>query len=158
MFVLFRAVIFAALFIAFVLIYIPANLLSWSGIVRPSGSGWEQIGGLVVGTIGAVIAVWCIFTFVRVGKGTPAPFDPPRGLVVGGPYRFVRNPMYIGAGLALAGASLYYESLSLLAYAAVLLLMSHAFVVLYEEPTLKRTFQQDYEAYCRRVRRWRPTW
>lgn len=157
MFVFFRAITFATLFIAFFLIYIPGNLLSWAGIVRPVSAGWEQGIGFVVGTVGAVIAIWCVLTFAWVGKGTPAPFDPPRKLVVRGPYRFVRNPMYIGAATALAGASIYYRSWFLLVYAGVFLLLCHLFVVLYEEPTLRRTFKQEYEEYCRRVRRWLPT-
>jgi protein-S-isoprenylcysteine O-methyltransferase Ste14 len=64
--------------------------------------------------------------------------------------------MYIGAGLALAGASLFYSSLVLLGYAAAFLLTTHLFVVLYEEPTLRRTFGTDYDAYCQQVRRWWP--
>ena len=68
----------------------------------------------------------------------------------------VRNPMYLGAALALAGAALFYPSLALLAYAGLFLLATHLFVIWYEEPTLKRTFRGEYEAYCRRVRRWLP--
>jgi protein-S-isoprenylcysteine O-methyltransferase Ste14 len=64
--------------------------------------------------------------------------------------------MYIGAGLALAGAALVYQSLSLLGYAAAFLLVTHGFVVLYEEPTLRRTFDGDYAAYCRQTGRWWP--
>jgi len=76
--------------------------------------------------------------------------------VIQGPYRFVRNPMYIGAGLTLAGAALFYGSLRLLSYAFLFLLATHLFVVSYEEPTLRRTFGEEYEAYCREVRRWCP--
>src|SRR5208283_1846755 len=90
--------------------------------------------------LGAAIAVWCVVTFVWIGKGTPAPFDPPRRLVVRGPYRFVRNPMYIGGALALAGAVLFYHSLFLLAYVCIFLLAACLFVLFYEEPTLRRTF------------------
>ncbi len=71
-----------------------------------------------------------------------------------GPYRFVRNPMYIGAGLALAGATLFYGSLPLLIYTVAFFLVTHLFVVLYEEPTLRRTFGQDYEMYCSKIKRW----
>jgi len=92
-----------------------------------------------------------------VGKGTPAPFDPPRRLVVRGPYRFVRNPMYIGAALALAGAALFYGSWPLLGYMGLFLLITHLFVRLYEEPVLRRLFGTEYEEYCRVVRRWRPS-
>jgi protein-S-isoprenylcysteine O-methyltransferase Ste14 len=130
--------------------------LSWSGIVRPAAIELQQIAGMIVAAIGAAIALWCIFTFATIGKGTPAPFDPPRRLVIRGPYRFVRNPMYIGAGLALAGAALYYESWRLLIYAVVFLLVMHLFVMLHEEPTLRETFGPEYEAYCGKVRRWWP--
>ncbi len=157
MFVLVRAVTYAALFIGFVLVYLPARFLSWSGIVPPAVIGAPQVAGLMMVTIGTVIALSCVFTFVFIGKGTPAPFDPPRKLVIRGPYRFVRNPMYIGAGMTLAGAALYYQSLPLLGYTALFFLVTHLFVVLYEEPTLRRTFRDEYEAYFRRVSRWLPT-
>jgi protein-S-isoprenylcysteine O-methyltransferase Ste14 len=133
----------------------PPFLLASCSFICPVGScrGREL---LSLQPIGTVIALWCVFTFVFIGKGTPAPFDPPRKLVIRGPYRFVRNPMYIGAGMSLAGAALYYESLSILIYAGLFFLITHLFVVLYEEPTLRRTFGDEYEAYCQRVRRWRP--
>jgi protein-S-isoprenylcysteine O-methyltransferase Ste14 len=156
MFVLVRAVTYAALFIGFVLVYLPGRFLSWSGVVAPAAIGAPQVAGMFVVAIGTAIALWCVFMFVFIGKGTPAPFDPPRKLVIRGPYRFVRNPMYIGAGMTLAGAALYYESLSILIYAGVFFLITHLFVVLYEEPTLRRTFGDEYEAYCDRVKRWRP--
>jgi protein-S-isoprenylcysteine O-methyltransferase Ste14 len=157
MFVFARAVTWAALFIGFVLIYLPGRLLSWTGIVRPAAIAVPQVAGMVIGAAGAAVALWCIFTFATIGRGTPAPFDPPRRLVIRGPYRFVRNPMYIGAGLALASAALFYESWPLLGYAGLFLLATHVFVVLYEEPTLRRTFGQEYEAYCRQVSRWWPS-
>src|SRR5204863_1423206 len=119
MFVFVRAFTYAALFIGLLLIYVPARLLSWSGIVRPVAIEVQQVAGTVIGAAGAAVALWCIFTFASFGRGTPAPFDPPRGLVIRGPYRFVRNPMYIGAGLALAGAALFYESLPLLVYSGI---------------------------------------
>jgi len=155
--VLLRALVYASLFIGFVLVFLPARVLEWSGIVRPAAAGPLQIAGTIVGAAGAVLALWCVLTFAVVGKGTPAPFDPPRRLVVRGPYRFVRNPMYLGAGLALAGAALFYESTAVLGYTGLFLMVTHLFVVWYEEPTLRRSFGEDYEAYCRRVRRWWPT-
>lgn len=156
MFVIVRAITYATLFISLVLIYVPAQLLSWSGIIRPSTIEVQQIIGMIVGVIGALIALWCVFTFATIGGGTPAPFDPPRRLVIRGPYHFVRNPMYIGAGLALAGAALFYESTVLVRYLCVFFLVTHLFVIWYEEPTLRQNFREEYEAYCRRVRRWLP--
>ncbi|MGH9929840.1 MAG: hypothetical protein ACREA9_11525 [Pyrinomonadaceae bacterium] len=92
MFVLVRTITYTTLFIGLVLIYVPARLLSWSGIVRPATFAVPQVAGMIIGAAGASVALWCIFTFTFVGRGTPAPFDPPRRLVIQGPYRFVRNP------------------------------------------------------------------
>jgi len=111
---------------------------------------------LIVGAVGAVVALWCVLAFASIGKGTPAPFDPPRRLVVRGPYRFVRNPMYLGAGAALGGAALHYGSWPLLVYAVLMFLTAHLFVVKYEEPHLQHIFREEYVAYCRLVRRWWP--
>ena len=156
MFVLARAATYSALFVGLLLIFLPDRILSSTVIVRPSAIGAWQVAGMLLGVSGTMLALTCILTFAFVGRGTPAPFDPPRRLVVRGPYRLVRNPMYLGAGLALAGAALFYRSIPLLGYAGLFLLITHVFVVLYEEPTLRRTFEGDYEEYCRRTGRWWP--
>jgi len=156
MFVLARAVTYSVLFIGLSLIFLPGRILSSTRVVQPTAVGAWQIAGMLLAACGAALAVMCILTFVVAGRGTPAPFDPPRRLVAQGPYRRVRNPMYLGAGLALAGAALFYQSIRLLGYAGVFLAITHVFVVLYEEPTLRRTFDGDYEAYCLRVGRWWP--
>lgn len=155
MFVLIRTLTYATLFIAFVLIYLPARVLMWAGVARPAAMGWLQISGMVLGSVGGVVALSCVFAFAFIGKGTPAPFDPPRHLVIRGPYRFVRNPMYLGAA-ALAGAALFFRSAALAAFVALFLLITHVFVVFYEEPTLRRSFGNVYESYCQRVHRWLP--
>jgi protein-S-isoprenylcysteine O-methyltransferase Ste14 len=158
MFVLVRAITYASAFIGFLLVFLPARILSSQGIVQPSSIGVWQIVGMMVVASGGGLALACILTFAFVGRGTPAPFDPPRRLVIRGPYRFIRNPMYLGAGLALAGAAAFYRSVAILGYAAIFLLVTHAFVVLYEEPTLRRTFDGDYVTYCEHVGRWWPRW
>ena len=139
------------------LVFLPARLLEWSGITRPAVAGWAQVLGAVVALAGAALAVGCVLTFALVGRGTPAPFGPPRGLVVSGPYRIVRNPMYIGASLALVGASLFYLSPALLAYAALFALGTHVFVVI-RGADARAHLRSEYEAYRERVRRWWPTW
>jgi protein-S-isoprenylcysteine O-methyltransferase Ste14 len=156
MFVLARAATYSALFIGFLLIVLPQRILSATGIVRPPAIGLWQVAGALIAAGGATLALTCIVTFVFVGRGTPAPFDPPRRLVIRGAYRYVRNPMYIGAGLVLAGAALFYQSMPLLGYAALFLLTTHVFVLVYEEPTLQHTFDGDYAAYCRETGRWWP--
>jgi hypothetical protein len=72
MFVFVRAVTYAALFIGLVLIYVPAGILSWSGIVPPAAFEVQQVVGMVIGAVGAVIALWCVFTLATIGRGTPA--------------------------------------------------------------------------------------
>jgi protein-S-isoprenylcysteine O-methyltransferase Ste14 len=154
--VLVRAVTYATLFIGFLLVFIPTRLLAAAGIDRPPSLGAPETAGMLLTAGGAALALWCVFTFVFVGRGTPGPFDPPRRLVVRGPYRVVRNPMYVGAGLALAGAALVFRSGALATYAVAFMIVMNAFVHLYEEPALRRTFGDDYGAYCQQVPRWLP--
>lgn len=151
-----RALVYATLFISFVLIFLPAQVLRYSGVTRPPEIGTPQMIGIVLVVIGGVLAIWCIVAFGTIGQGTPAPFDPPRRLVIRGPYRFVRNPMYVGAGIALGGAALFYTSLPLLGFLIFFWIVTHAFVYFYEEPTLARMFGAEYEQYRRDVRRWMP--
>ncbi|MGQ0736645.1 MAG: methyltransferase family protein [Acidobacteriota bacterium] len=151
-----RAASYVAVFVTLLLVYTPAWLLAQSGIAAPRELGVTQAAGMVVTAAGALLALSCALTFVFVGRGTPAPFDPPRRLVVRGPYRVVRNPMYAGAVTALLGAALYFESLALAGYAGVCFLAAHALVLTYEEPTLRTTFGPDYVAHCERVGRWWP--
>jgi len=158
MMALFRSIVYAALFISVVLVLIPEQILTVTGITRPTEIGPVNGVGLVLVVLGGGLAIWCILTFALVGKGTPAPFDPPRKLVGAGPYRWVRNPMYVGAGAALAGAAVFYQSPALVAFAAGFLVMAHVFVVFYEEPTLERTFGAQYADYRNAVPRWVPTW
>jgi protein-S-isoprenylcysteine O-methyltransferase Ste14 len=156
LFVLARAVTYATLFIGLVLVFLPARLISWSGIATPPDVGLAQGLGLVAVAAGGALALSCVLAFALLGRGTPAPFDPPRRLVVRGPYKVVRNPMYLGATMALAGAALLYRSPALAAYALTFLLAMHAFVVWYEEPTLRATFGPEYDRYRAEVRRWWP--
>ena len=156
MFVLIRTLVYASAFIGLFLVFIPGRLLARAGIAaRPEAGAWPAA-GMAIAAVGGAIALWCIFTFATLGRGTPAPFDPPRRLVVRGPYRYVRNPMYLGAALALLGAALVYRSAAIAGYALAFLLVLHAFVLWYEEPTLRRLFGAEYEAYTQKVRRWWP--
>ena len=156
MFILARALTYAVFFVGFFLVVLPSRLLSSAGVAPSSAAGVWQVAGLSVAAIGSVLGLACIFAFVFVGKGTQAPFDPPRRLVVRGPSRFIRNPMYVGAGAALAGAALFYRSIALFVYASVFLLVTHLFVVWFEEPMLRRTFDGEYDAYCATTGRWWP--
>jgi protein-S-isoprenylcysteine O-methyltransferase Ste14 len=142
------------LLFGFILIYIPVRL--FSTLQSPTAIGFVQIVGVVIGGIGVVIALSCVSSFAFIGRGTPAPFVAPRRLVTRGPYRFVRNPMYIGVGLFFAGAAVFYQSVPFLAYLCLFFVASHLFIVLYEEPTLRQTFGAEYSSYCGHVGRWWP--
>jgi protein-S-isoprenylcysteine O-methyltransferase Ste14 len=112
---------------------------------------------MILGLVGAAIYSWCAFwAFAAVGRGTPAPIDPPRRLVVHGLYRVMRNPMYVGVGSILAAEAIGFRSGDLAVYWVIFLFCVNLFVLFYEEPALRRKFDAEYEDYCRRVPRWLP--
>jgi len=158
MLILLRALTYATLFVALFLVIVPQRILRASGYVGGDSFGLGDLTGLGLVGLGLALVVWCLVTFAFVGKGTAAPFDPPRRLVVAGPYRFVRNPIYIGAIVAMLGAAMVLWSGWLILYAFVVLIVTHLLVILYEEPHLRRVFGQPYEDYLQRVHRWIPTW
>jgi protein-S-isoprenylcysteine O-methyltransferase Ste14 len=123
------------------------------GVGLPGGS---QALGIVLAVAGALIAVACIGTFIVRGRGTPAPFDPPVVFVPTGPYRYVRNPMYIGGALVLAGYGLFQRSVSILLLSLGFLLIMHLFVLFLEEPGLEQRFGSSYGVYKQAVNRWLP--
>ena len=154
--VVIRTLAYATVFIGFLVVYLPSCIMGWTGTTTPVEIHGPQITGIVVGALGVALTLACVVSFIRMGRGTPAPFDAPRQLVIRGPYRVVRNPMYIGAATILAGIAIFYESLAVVIYAVGFLLVFHLFVVFYEEPTLRRKFGPDYIAYSHRVGRWWP--
>jgi protein-S-isoprenylcysteine O-methyltransferase Ste14 len=119
-------------------------------VVRLDGAGWM---GLVLIVCGAAVYFLCLFEFMRA-KGTPAPIDPPKELVVRGLYRYTRNPMYVGVLCLILGQAVTLHSLPLLLYAGILFVTFHLFVVLYEEPKLTRMFGESYVHYRNTVPRW----
>jgi protein-S-isoprenylcysteine O-methyltransferase Ste14 len=106
--------------------------------------------------IGAGLYLWCVSLFARVGEGTPLPWDAPRRFVAVGPYRWVRNPVYISALIIVAGEAWLFLSPSLILYVVAMAVVFHLFVIGYEEPTLHRRFGETYEKYLRNVPRWIP--
>ena len=112
--------------------------------------------GAVMIALGVALYAWCLWNFATVGRGTPGPWDPPRRFVATGPYRWVRNPMYISALTVVTGEAWLFMSLPLAVYAALMFAVFHAFVVIYEEPTLAQLFDGEYVAYRQAVSRWIP--
>jgi protein-S-isoprenylcysteine O-methyltransferase Ste14 len=120
-------------------------------------AGWRWIAA-VPSVLGFAIAFRCVWDFGRTGRGTPAPMIPPKKLVIVGAYRYVRNPMYLGFIFGWIGLWIVFGKATLLAIviAFAVVLGVALFVVLYEEPTLRRKFGSQYEEYCRHVPRWIP--
>ena len=112
--------------------------------------------GALLAVAGGTLMLACVVVFVCVGRGTPAPFDPPREFVATGPYRVVRNPMFVGALTTLVGAGLALRSPSIAALTLVFFIAAHLFVTLHEEPSLERRFGKSYLAYKASVGRWLP--
>ena len=120
--------------------------------MRGAGAlGWA----LIVG--GVALYIMCAFWgFALRGEGTPLPLDPPKKLVVEGPYRVVRNPMYWGVASVILGEATIFHSLALAELAGAFAVGVILFVLLFEEPELRRKFGAEYEEYCRHVPRWLP--
>jgi len=149
------ALFFSALF----LVVAPGTL---AGLIPWLFTGWRgplaalplAIPGALLVLGGAVLLGECFIRFALQGRGTPAPIAPPERLIVTGAYRRVRNPMYVAVVSLVLGQAALFADLRLLAYAGVLWLGFHLFVLAYEEPTLRRAFPQDYAAFVAAVPRW----
>jgi protein-S-isoprenylcysteine O-methyltransferase Ste14 len=133
-------------------VYVPWLILTAGG-ATPEPTAWP--GAVLIG-IGLALDLWCFRVFLAVGRGTPATWDAPRRVVAVGPYRWVRNPIYIGAFLVVTGEAWLFASVPLLTYAVALALGFHLLVVAYEEPRLRARFGEEYEGYRRAVPRWIP--
>jgi protein-S-isoprenylcysteine O-methyltransferase Ste14/ADP-ribose pyrophosphatase YjhB (NUDIX family) len=150
-----RTLVFGALAPAMVLLVIPALILSATGTEGPGGV--LRLVGLVPLLLGIALLAWCFAGFIVQGEGTPAPYDPPHRLVTGRLYSWLRNPMYVAITTILLGEAMFYGSLPLLAWTVVAWFLMNLFVVLYEEPNLRRRFGPAYEAYLEAVPRWVPS-
>jgi len=152
LFAVVRSIIVSIIFLSIWTWYVPRWVVGNGAFANPRPLGW------IVIAIGAIIAFGCALEFAWRGIGTPAPFDPPRRLVITGLYRWVRNPMYVGLGFILLGEAITFPRLTItmLVMIASLWLVTTLFILIYEEPTLRAKFGSDYELYCRNVRRWIP--
>jgi protein-S-isoprenylcysteine O-methyltransferase Ste14 len=135
---------------------IPWWISKWKVQPMPPGFLLIQLLGVLLLVTGILILLEAFARFALQGIGTPAPVLPTRHLVVTGFYRYVRNPMYLALVLAVLGQSMIQGNLNLVLYGTLVWLISHLFVVVYEEPTLRRTFGDDYDEFCANVPRWIP--
>jgi protein-S-isoprenylcysteine O-methyltransferase Ste14 len=125
-FIVLRGIVYSAGFV-WLWTWLALRVRSFDTAIPVSLPAWMRPVGFVVAAAGAMVAGACIATFVTLGRGTPAPFDPPREFVASGPYRYVRNPMYVGAAAVIMGAGLDVSSPSILMLGVAFLLTMHLF-------------------------------
>ena len=133
-------------------VWVPWWILTRDGHT-PVPAAWEAVPVIAAG---AALYVWCVWNFAAAGRGTPGLWDAPRQVVASGPYRWVRNPIYIAALLIVLGEAWLFLSPPLLAYAGAMAVFFHLFVTGYEERVLGRRFGRSYLEYRRTVPRWIP--
>ncbi|MDN5854736.1 MAG: isoprenylcysteine carboxylmethyltransferase family protein [Actinomycetia bacterium] len=133
------------------------GLLPWliSGWDVP-GVGVAQVVGAALTAVGVAVVAAAFVQFVVEGRGTPLPSEPTESLVVGGLYRWVRNPMYVFVALIIGGQALLFEDIGVLVLCVVFLATTWLFVVTYEQPTLSRRYGSQYATYCENVPGWYP--
>lgn len=151
-----RSIIFWFLAPGSVFVLVPFLILRASDVRWTTAVAASRVAGAAAIAIGSALTVMCAVDFVLRGWGTAAPYDPPRRLVTGRLYTFVRNPMYLAGEAILLGESLAFRAPALLVWALVMALLWHLAVVFVEEPGLRRRFGPDYEAYAMQVPRWIP--
>lgn len=151
---LLKTAVFTILVPATVAGYVPWRLRETSVIQVGWGQPWAAFAVIALGC--AIYLYTAFWGFAVIGGGTPAPIAPTKTLVVQGLHRFVRNPMYIGVLLVIAGQAWLFWSKALCVYAVLLWLAFHLFVMTYEEPTLRKQFGQSYDRYRAAVPRWIP--
>jgi protein-S-isoprenylcysteine O-methyltransferase Ste14 len=134
--------------------YVPFVLLPKSPQVKTGGFAFLAF---PLWLLGGFVILWCFWDFTFKGRGTPLPLDPPKELVDTGPYRYIRNPIYVGVLVIILGYFLWFKTVWLIVYAVIAFLGVHLFVIFYEEPHLRKTFGAAYEDYLKRVPRWLPT-
>jgi protein-S-isoprenylcysteine O-methyltransferase Ste14 len=150
-----RALLYASLFV-WLWAWVAGSMRPYDERLGGALATWPVPLGWLLIAAGATLAASCISVFIVRGRGTPAPFDAPRQVVAVGPYRLVRNPMYLGAFLVLLGSGLVARSPAIVMFSALWLLVVHLAVVFLEEPDLQRKFGSSYEEYRREVPRWLP--
>ena len=123
------------------------------GIIEFTG-GFQLYAGIAIFLLGLAIMLRCILQFALEGKGTLSPADPTKRLVVLGLYKYSRNPMYLGVMLILIGEAIITSSVNIWIYAVIVFIAFNVFIVVHEEPRLRKDFGGEYLKYCQNVRRW----
>jgi protein-S-isoprenylcysteine O-methyltransferase Ste14 len=152
MILLLKNLVFTLVVPGTVAVYLPLRIAQ----DRSVASGPAFVAGCLLLTVGACVYAWCVWDFATFGGGTPAPIDAPKKLVVRGLYRYTRNPIYVGVLAVIVGWAALFQAAGLILYALAVGTCFHLFILLYEEPVLRRAFGDEYQEYCTRVGRWLP--
>ncbi|MFQ5415927.1 MAG: methyltransferase family protein [Myxococcota bacterium] len=123
---------------------------------EPPATGGTLAIAATLFALGGAIYAWCVWDFAAFGRGTPAPIDAPKKLVVRGLYRYTRNPMYLGVLTVIGAWAVYFQSARLVVYGAAVFACFQLFIRRYEEPHLTRAFPGEYASYRDAVGRWLP--
>jgi protein-S-isoprenylcysteine O-methyltransferase Ste14 len=148
--------LFLFLILPFFFIWIPYKILSFTNNIYLFDIGVFRYCGWIPIVLGFVIYFWCSLSFLIFGKGTPLIFHPTKKLVVKGSYRYIRNPMYVGALLIVSGEALLFQSKGLFIFALVIFVDTNIRILAFEEPNLANKFGESYEQCRKSVRRWIP--
>ena len=119
-------------------------------------AGLYPIFGMTLIVVGLIIMTLTISSFIRVGKGTLAPWSPPKKLVIKGLYRYVRNPMIMGVLVVLLGEALTLSSKNIVIWAGEFFIINVIYFIIYEEPNLEKRFGEEYREYKKHVSMWLP--
>jgi protein-S-isoprenylcysteine O-methyltransferase Ste14 len=136
--------------------YVPWRICRWHVEAPLLGTSSLRVGGVWLIAAGLPVLLDSFTRFALNGLGTPAPILPTRHLVVTGLYRYVRNPMYIAVVSLILGQGLFFGSVLVLEYGVAVWVAFYLFVLIYEEPTLRKSYGPEYEVFCANVPRWIP--
>jgi len=149
-----KAILFTLIFPGSGTVLIPYLILKFTGVTQWPELNTLTIISLIFGFSGFIILFNCIWGFAFYGKGTLATVDPPKVLVVRGLYKYTRNPMYLAVLCILISEVVFFSNIYILLYAVAAFLLFHLFVVVYEEPYLRKEFGGAYEKYSLEIPRW----
>jgi protein-S-isoprenylcysteine O-methyltransferase Ste14 len=136
--------------------YVPWRICGWSIEAPLLGTYWFRLVGMSLIAMGLPLLLDSFARFALQGLGTPAPIFPTRHLVVTGLFQYVRNPMYVAVVMLILGQGLFFGSARVVEYGIAVWVGFHLFVLIYEEPTLRKTYGPQYEEFCANVPRWIP--
>jgi protein-S-isoprenylcysteine O-methyltransferase Ste14 len=151
---LIKTVVFGCIVPGFVFVYVPWRIAAATNPNTLLPFGPIHGAAYLFWAVGGLIMAWAAGLFAILGRGTPAPIDPPKDLVIRGLYRYTRNPMYVGAMIVLIGQTLWFQSPGVFLYTVIVGLSFHLYIRFYEEPVLTERFGDAYRRYCKETPRW----